>query len=186
MGEEVEHGWQSVTGRHRHGRGNENNQRLDIATSRNFNKNQIHSLMTYFLTDFSDSYGAKAIFNVFHNYGEVMEVVIPAKRDKGGRRFGFARFDEVVDPRTLEQEMDNIYFGNRKISVNLSRFKRSEGSKKGVDMRRERWGDGDNSKQVLSRSRPTTRTDQPQSHQHQFTTAEYGNYAQAVLKGGTI
>jgi hypothetical protein len=45
-----------------------------------------------------------------------MEVVIPAKRDKGGRRFGFARFDRVADPYKLENDLDNIIFGGEKIS----------------------------------------------------------------------
>ncbi|MCI35506.1 hypothetical protein A2U01_0056727, partial [Trifolium medium] len=56
----------------------------------------------------NNRFGAKALFNAFHYYGDIMEVVIPAKRDKGGRRFGFARFDRVNDPRQFEYELDNI------------------------------------------------------------------------------
>jgi hypothetical protein len=75
---------------------------------------------TFFITNFPERYGAKALFNAFHNYGDVMEVVIPAKRDKGGRRFGFARFARVIDPTTLENSLVNIVFGGYKISANLS------------------------------------------------------------------
>jgi hypothetical protein len=53
-----------------------------------------------------------------------MEVVIPVKRDKGGRRFGFARFDRVSDPRSFETDLNNIVIGGLKISANLSRFQR--------------------------------------------------------------
>ncbi|GAU10269.1 hypothetical protein TSUD_423290, partial [Trifolium subterraneum] len=56
--------------------------------ARNFNKENNNILTTYFFTDFPDSFGAKAMFNAFHHYGDVMEVVIPTKRDKGGNRFG--------------------------------------------------------------------------------------------------
>ncbi|CAJ2637810.1 unnamed protein product [Trifolium pratense] len=40
-----------------------------------------------------DNFDAKAMLNIFQKYGNIVEVVIPTKRDKGGRRFGFARFD---------------------------------------------------------------------------------------------
>jgi hypothetical protein len=61
------------------------------ATDRNFNKDNNNDTITFFFTNFPERYGAKAVFNAFHNYGDVMEVVIPAKRDKGGRRFRFRK-----------------------------------------------------------------------------------------------
>jgi hypothetical protein len=85
-------GWHKVRGRNK-----TNQHKLDIATARNFNKDNIASTTTFLFTNFPERYGAKAIFNAFHNYGEVVEIVIPNKRDKGGRRFGFARFDQVTD-----------------------------------------------------------------------------------------
>ncbi|MCH81026.1 RNA-binding protein 25-like, partial [Trifolium medium] len=83
---------------------------------------------------------AKAMFNAFYHYGDIMEVVIPAKRDKLGRRFGFARFDQVDEPRRLECELDNIIIGRDKISVNLSRFQRREEYKCRDDKEAERNG----------------------------------------------
>ncbi|MCH97841.1 hypothetical protein A2U01_0018837, partial [Trifolium medium] len=123
MGDDADQGWQRARGRHRYGRG-KNHTRMDIATDKYYNKETIGNLTTYFITDFPDNYGAKALFNVFHHYGDIKEVVIPVKKDKGGRRFGFARFDRVVDPRQFEHELDTILFGRDKISVNLSRFQR--------------------------------------------------------------
>ncbi|PNX60436.1 hypothetical protein L195_g060180, partial [Trifolium pratense] len=64
------------------------------------------------------------MFNIFQKYGEVVEVVIPAKRDRGGRRFGFARFDHVWDVRKFGFELDGIIIGRDKICVNVSRFQR--------------------------------------------------------------
>ncbi|PNX58293.1 hypothetical protein L195_g059119, partial [Trifolium pratense] len=129
MGEVDDHGWSIARGRRR-GRKDNNQFRIDIATARNFNKDDSNSLTTYFFSDFPESYGAKALFNAFDNYGDIMEVVIPAKRDKGGRRFGFARFDRVVNPRQFADELDAIVFGREKISVNLSRYQRPEGNKR--------------------------------------------------------
>jgi hypothetical protein len=121
---EDDQGWREVRGRNR-SRKPLNHHKPDIATTRNFTKESSVSTTTFFFTNFPDRYGAKAIFNSFHNYGEVMEVVIPIKRDKGGRRFGFARFAEVVDIYKLEKDLDNVVFGGGKISVNVSRFQRT-------------------------------------------------------------
>ncbi|MCI48614.1 hypothetical protein A2U01_0069857, partial [Trifolium medium] len=87
------------------------------------------SLVTFFFTDFPDSFGAKAMANVFQHYGDIAEVVIPARRDRRGRRFGFARFDNVVNGRRFEHELDGIIIGRDKISVNISRFRRTDGGR---------------------------------------------------------
>jgi hypothetical protein len=89
-------GWQTVRGRNRSGHRHKQFF-FDIATSKNITKDNYGKFTTYFFTNFQDNYGAKAMFNAFHHYGSIMEVVIPTKRDKGGRRFVFARFDRVTD-----------------------------------------------------------------------------------------
>jgi hypothetical protein len=97
MADEDEQGWRNVNTRNRSGRGI-NNFRPDIATVRNANFDNNSLGTTYFFTKFPERFGAKTIFNALHNYGEIVEVIIPVKRDKGGRRFGLARFDQVLDP----------------------------------------------------------------------------------------
>ncbi|GAU45707.1 hypothetical protein TSUD_86830 [Trifolium subterraneum] len=67
------------------------------------------------------------MFNAFQYYGDIIEVIIPAKLDKRWRRFGFARFDKVVDGHRFEYELDNIIIGRDKIDVNLAHFQRQEG-----------------------------------------------------------
>ncbi|MCI80884.1 hypothetical protein A2U01_0102155, partial [Trifolium medium] len=47
--------------------------KIDIATTTKHNKENINSLTTYFFTDFPDSFGAKAMFNGFQHYGDIME-----------------------------------------------------------------------------------------------------------------
>ncbi|MCI10210.1 hypothetical protein A2U01_0031302, partial [Trifolium medium] len=177
MGDDVDQGWQRARGRHRYGRG-KNHTRMDISTAKNYNKEKIDNLTTYFVTDFPVNFGAKALFNAFHHYGDIKEVVIPAKIDKGGRRFGFARFDRVVDPRQFEYELDTIIIGRDKISVNLSHFQRSEGAKCSEGMRDERKGNHDSNRNTSSFNRD-------KSLHQQSCDAAGGTYAQAVRRGGT-
>jgi hypothetical protein len=146
---DLTNGWRTVRGRPRNVKRN-----FDIATDRNFNKNDNKILTTFFFTNFPERYGAKAVFNAFHNFGDIMEVVIPAKRDKGGRRFGFARFDQVEAPYKLENDLDNIIFGGEKISVNISRFQRSEGIARGRVDEEAKEGQKASEHKHRSRSRP--------------------------------
>lgn len=43
-----------------------------------------------------------------------------------GKRFGFARLENVQDPRVFAVKLDNIIFGANKIHVNLPRFEREK------------------------------------------------------------
>jgi hypothetical protein len=147
MGDDVDHVWQPVKGRKRpENKGQQ--RRIDIATSKNLNREKSVNLTTYFFTDFPKSFGANAMFNAFQYYGDIIEVVIPAKLDKGGRRFGFARFNHVTDVRRFAIELDNMIIGRDKISVNLSRFHRHVGvtrqgeGTEGRQTRRDSRGDG--------------------------------------------
>jgi hypothetical protein len=56
----------------------------------------------------------------------VAEVFIPARRDRFGKRFGFARFAEVKDAELLLKKIEGTWFGTYKIRANVSRFKRGE------------------------------------------------------------
>ncbi|CAJ2644149.1 unnamed protein product [Trifolium pratense] len=124
-----DYSWKEVRSR-RNRRYNNNATKPDIATDNRRRMIDETRITTYFFSDIPDSFGANAMFNVFQKYGDVVEVVIPAKRDKGGRRFGFARFDNVWDARRFGIELDNIIIGRDKIYANLSRFQRETGNRR--------------------------------------------------------
>lgn len=54
-----------------------------------------HWLSSFFFTTFSENLKARELFDIFDENGKVEEVVIPARRDKKGRRFIFVRFIHV-------------------------------------------------------------------------------------------
>ncbi|KAK2445048.1 zinc finger CCCH domain-containing protein [Trifolium repens] len=148
MGDDVDQVWHPVKGRRRPDNKGQQ-QRIDIATAKNLRREENVNLTTFFFTDFPRSFGALAMFNAFQYYGEIVEVVIPAKLDKGGRRFGFARFNNVADARRFAIELDSIIIGRDKISVNQSRYNRSKGVarfdewREGRKARKDSGGAGD-------------------------------------------
>ncbi|XP_058732793.1 uncharacterized protein LOC131604365 [Vicia villosa] len=88
------------------------------------NKKDNENLSTFFFTEFDEKCKAKDVYEVFMKMGEIDEVFIPSKRDKRGRRYGFARFFNVKDERLMATKLDNMFLDGRKLFVNIPRFKR--------------------------------------------------------------
>lgn len=80
-----------------------------------------------FFSKIPDRIKAVDIFNLFGCIGDILEVVIPPRRNKMGKRFDFARFKVGEDVRLLAVKLDNIIIDGKKIHANLPRFNRSEG-----------------------------------------------------------
>lgn len=89
------------------------------------------SISTMFFYEFPDRYKETEIFDLFGNHGILKEVVISPKRNKQGKRFGFARFKDVEDIRVLIVKLDNIFIDNIKIHACVPRFDRYKGEFKG-------------------------------------------------------
>ena len=64
------------------------------------------------------------MYELFHCYSDIDEVVIPYKCDIRGRCNGFVRFFDVRDENILAINLDNIFIGRRNIFTNLPRFQR--------------------------------------------------------------
>lgn len=56
-------------------------------------------------------------------------MVIPAKRDKLDKRFGFASTVNVREPERFAIKLDNIIIGSEKLMVNIPRFSRNDQDK---------------------------------------------------------
>ncbi|CAJ2633460.1 unnamed protein product [Trifolium pratense] len=183
MGDEGDNQWQTQKRRNTAG----HHKKLDIATSNSYFKDFSDDITTFFFTDFPESFGANAMMKAFQYYGEVKEVVIPAKRDARGRRFGFARFFRVKESRRFETELDNIIIGRNKISVNLSRFHRSDGDRRpgnnnGREEERKQRQNGFNQNKKFGFRSTIDATDEGQ-HVSKPINGKAGSYAQVVSPG---
>lgn len=81
---------------------------------------------SFIISEIPDMYGLKELFDVFKEFGLVVEVVIPPRREKRGKRFGFVRFWKVKKERMLSVKLDNIFIEGKKIHANIPKFHRQE------------------------------------------------------------
>ena len=69
--------------------------------SLNISSSNHSRIITTFFTGISDATGAKELYWLFKEYGDIDEVIISGRRDKRGRRIDFTRFLDVDDVRKL-------------------------------------------------------------------------------------
>nr|GEW73141.1 cytochrome P450 [Tanacetum cinerariifolium] len=67
--------------------------------------------ITYYFTHFLTNWNYLVLKEVFSRYGQCDDVYIAAKRNKQGKRFGFARFTGIVNPSSSEQKLNTLCIG---------------------------------------------------------------------------
>nr|GFA00682.1 nucleotide-binding alpha-beta plait domain-containing protein [Tanacetum cinerariifolium] len=77
-----------------------------------------------FVTNFSDGYGAKDLWNTCNLYGHVVDVFIPNRRTNAGKTFGFVRFIKVLDIDRLINNLCTVWVGRNKLHANVARVQR--------------------------------------------------------------
>ncbi|GJR75137.1 RNA-directed DNA polymerase, eukaryota [Tanacetum coccineum] len=77
-----------------------------------------------FITNFPDDCSSKDIWKVCKDYGTVIDVFIPNKKSKAGKRFAFVRFIRVLNFDRLIENLKTIWIGSFHLFANPVRFER--------------------------------------------------------------
>ncbi|GKC14170.1 RNA-directed DNA polymerase, eukaryota [Tanacetum coccineum] len=77
-----------------------------------------------FITNFFDHFSARYLWNVCVAYGKVIDVYIPLKKSKVGKKFAFVRFMKVDNVDRLIENLCTIWIGSHRLRANPVRFQR--------------------------------------------------------------
>nr|GEX93135.1 hypothetical protein [Tanacetum cinerariifolium] len=77
-----------------------------------------------FVSNFLEGYAAKDLWKVCNDYGTVVDVFIPIKKSKVGKRFTFVRFIKVINLDRLIANLNTIWIGRFHLFANRIRFER--------------------------------------------------------------
>lgn len=80
----------------------------------------------FFFTNFPNQVKRTELWQLFASFGQVGEVFVPNKLDKWGRKFGFVKFKNVSNIEVLEQDLEEVWWGDVHLKVNRARFGRDE------------------------------------------------------------
>ncbi|GKB52428.1 RNA-directed DNA polymerase, eukaryota [Tanacetum coccineum] len=78
-----------------------------------------------FVTNFPDSTSAKDLWKLCQDYGNVVDVYIPNRKSKAGKRFAFVRFIKVDNIDRLVGNLCTLWIGRMHLHANVVRFERS-------------------------------------------------------------
>ncbi|CAL0310563.1 unnamed protein product [Lupinus luteus] len=90
------------------------------------NRPPLRDSTTFFFSNFPADHGAKEMWEIFQKWGKVVDVVIPLRLDKYGKKFGLVRFQDVKNSKQMVEKLDRIWIDLYKIWVNLPKFQRGQ------------------------------------------------------------
>nr|GEZ45442.1 RNA-directed DNA polymerase, eukaryota [Tanacetum cinerariifolium] len=81
-----------------------------------------------YVSNFPDGCTARDLWKACNDYGTVVDVFIPAKKSKPGKRFAFVRFIKVNNLNRLNENIKTIWFGRFHLIANHARYERQKKS----------------------------------------------------------
>ncbi|GJT64249.1 RNA-directed DNA polymerase, eukaryota [Tanacetum coccineum] len=77
-----------------------------------------------FVTNFPENFGSSDLWKLCEAYGKVVDVYIPNRKSKAGKRFAFVRFIKVDDVDRLVSNLCTLWVGRFHLRANVVRFER--------------------------------------------------------------
>jgi len=82
------------------------------------------SSINFFFTNFPLEYQEEDMWRVFQRWGRVVDMFISRRLNNKNQRFGFVKFQDVVDAVDLERRLDSVWIGYWKVRVNSLKYGR--------------------------------------------------------------
>ncbi|KAL4554214.1 hypothetical protein LXL04_039662 [Taraxacum kok-saghyz] len=91
--------------------------------------------VNFFFTNFPEYWETTELWQEFRKIGTTVDVFVARKRNKLGRKFGFARFLRVLDVGELTEALNNLWLDKFKLKANLAKYRRKEVKEKPTKMK---------------------------------------------------
>ncbi|GKB12906.1 RNA-directed DNA polymerase, eukaryota, partial [Tanacetum coccineum] len=96
---------------------------VSVRSSFNSKEDQTQRISkSVFVTNFPDHFSARDLWNVCMAYGNVIDVFIPFKRSKSGKKFAFVHFIRADKLKRLIENLNTIWIGRLRLHANAVRF----------------------------------------------------------------
>nr|GEZ62037.1 hypothetical protein [Tanacetum cinerariifolium] len=79
---------------------------------------------SFFITNFSEVTTSKDLWGLCQMYGKVVDVFIPNRKSKAGKRFAFVQFIKVENVERLVGNLCTLWIGRYHLQANVARFER--------------------------------------------------------------
>ena len=77
-----------------------------------------------FVTNFPDHFSFRDLWKVCDVYGKMIDVFIPNRKSKSGKRFAFVRYIKIENIERLVENLCTVWIGRLRLHANVARFER--------------------------------------------------------------
>ncbi|XVF13782.1 hypothetical protein REPUB_Repub08aG0237200 [Reevesia pubescens] len=77
---------------------------------------------TIFVNNLPQKASSSWVAKVFRKFGKIVDVFISQKRSRWGKKIGFVRFRSLGEAKRAIWNLNEVFFLDQKIGVNLARF----------------------------------------------------------------
>lgn len=82
--------------------------------------------VTFFLKNFPEIIESEVLVKRFNEIANVKDLFIPKRSNNKGNRFGFIRFENDINSREVENNLNKVWFESFKLVANFPKYSRSE------------------------------------------------------------
>nr|GEV93966.1 hypothetical protein [Tanacetum cinerariifolium] len=98
---------------------------INRMVDRRSKEDYVHQIsMSIYVTKFPKQFSFRDHWKKCQEYGRVIDVYIPNRRNKSGDRFGFVRFIHIKDVDRLVKNLCTLLMGRLRLHANVARFQR--------------------------------------------------------------
>ncbi|XVF38373.1 hypothetical protein REPUB_Repub20aG0095900 [Reevesia pubescens] len=83
---------------------------------------ELPKVFTVFVNNLPQRANQRWLSTIFQKFGRVVDVFIPLKRSKWGKKIAFVRFGSLNDANRAILNLNGVFFLDHKIGVNMARF----------------------------------------------------------------
>lgn len=81
---------------------------------------------SFFISNIPFEFSSGEIRKEIESMGSLVDLFLSKRLDKHGHRFGFARFNWVMNISKLEEALNNMFMGGRKVYAKVAKFARED------------------------------------------------------------
>ncbi|KAM0000850.1 putative RNA recognition motif domain, nucleotide-binding alpha-beta plait domain superfamily [Helianthus debilis subsp. tardiflorus] len=85
---------------------------------------EFENATTFFVSNFPNFCTRGEIWNELRVFGDIKDVFIPKKLDKGGNRFAFVRYENVDNSVKMMEVLNKVRLKGAKLAVDMAKFRR--------------------------------------------------------------
>nr|GEZ74839.1 RNA-directed DNA polymerase, eukaryota [Tanacetum cinerariifolium] len=83
---------------------------------------KLNSMTSFYFTNIPSGCNETELWKTFIKYGSVSDVYMAKKMSVNGKTFGFVRFLNVINTKSLETSLNTIIIGNCRLEINIASY----------------------------------------------------------------